>query len=175
MKIGFIMKYVCLFCIIFETLWSWYTIYSRTTVIYTTLSMTSLIIIDMWLVFFIKSQNNALKKVAVGANFFKINKKSVHAEIDAVRKLRTHEKKKKMKPLVLVSFKFARSGELRNAKPCRHCVMALKIRLKMKNYYVSYVIYSDNNGELVTCGLDDLLENDGHITRGNRDLSPLTL
>jgi cytidine deaminase len=167
------MKCVCLFCIVLETLWRWYTICSRTIVIYTTQSMTSLIIIDMWLVFFIKSQNNALKKVALGANFFRINKKSVHAEIDAVRKLRTHEKKKKMKPLVLVSFKFARSGELRNAKPCRHCVTALKIRLKMKNYYVSDVIYSNDNGELITCGLDDLLENDGYITRGNQDLSLL--
>lgn len=106
--------------------------------------------------------------MALGANFYKVNKTSIHAEIDAVGKLRTHEKKKKMKPIILVSLRFNRSGNLKNAKPCYHCVTALKTILNQKNYCVSYVVYSDNNGNLITSDLDDLLEDGGYITRGNR-------
>ena len=104
----------------------------------------------------------------LGANYYKVDKTTIHAEIDAVKKLRTHEKKKKMKPIILVSFRFNRDGELKNAKPCHHCVTALKIILKMKNYRVSNVIYSNNDGKLVKCELDDLLEDGGYITRGYR-------
>ncbi len=107
--------------------------------------------------------------MALGANFYKVNKTSIHAEIDAVGKLRTHEKKKKMKPIILISLRFSRSGALKNAKPCYHCVTTLKTILNQKNYCVSYVVYSNSNGELVTAQFDDLLNDGGYITRGNKN------
>jgi hypothetical protein len=112
-----------------------------------------------------KFLNGVLKKVALGTNFYKIDKTTVHAEIDAVRKIRVHEKKKRMKPLVLVSFRFSRSGKLKNAMPCYHCVAKLKKILPKKNYYIAKVIYSNSCGTLTTCYLDDLSI---YITRKNK-------
>ncbi len=90
---------------------------------------------------------------------------TVHAEIDAMRKVRVREGKKRMTPLTLVSLRFNSSGELKNAMPCQHCVAELKRTMPTKNYYIAKVIYSDNYGRLITCELDDLAV---YVTRKTR-------
>jgi len=60
------------------------------------------------------------KIIATGFNRF-VNGKSIHAEIDCLRKL-------KMRTInaYMIVIRINKSGELRNAKPCKACLDAIE-------------------------------------------------
>lgn len=71
---------------------------------------------------------------AFGMNRYNVDLKytSIHAEIDAVRKLKKSEKTKKIN---IVVFRVNNSGSrLCMAKPCCNCVNGIKKALEEKNY-----------------------------------------
>jgi hypothetical protein len=71
---------------------------------------------------------------AYGINQYNIDYKftSLHAEVDAVTKLKSSEKCKKV---TMVVFRVNNSGtKLCMAKPCKNCINTIKSELKQKNY-----------------------------------------
>jgi len=56
---------------------------------------------------------------------------SIHAEMDAMRKIRNHKKK-----LNLLVVRFSQSGKLCESKPCHHCIQKLK-ELKLDKVFYS--------------------------------------
>ena len=71
---------------------------------------------------------------AYGINQYNVDYKftSIHAEIDAVSKLKRSEKTKKINMIV---FRVNNSGtKLCMAKPCSDCIKGIKRNLKYKNY-----------------------------------------
>lgn len=76
---------------------------------------------------------------------FKFN--SIHAEVDAVSKLKYSEKIKKVNLLVFRINK--NKKELCNAKPCQNCIHCIKYFMKKKNYRLkaNKCWYTNENGE----------------------------
>jgi len=86
---------------------------------------------------------------AYGVNQYNIDLKfnTIHAEVDAVNKLKKSEKQKQINMIV---FRVNNSGtKLCMAKPCINCVRQIKISLKQKNYKLksNKCWYTDEEGE----------------------------
>lgn len=85
---------------------------------------------------------------AYGINQYNIDYKftSLHAEVDAISKLKISEKCKKV---TMVVFRVNNSGsKLCMAKPCINCVNTIKTELKYKNYKLkgNKCWYTDEEG-----------------------------
>ena len=73
--------------------------------------------------------------------------KSLHAEVDAINKLKYSEKKKK---IILVVFRINKKGDkYLMSKPCCHCMKYIESQLEKKNYKLYRGFYSDNNGNFI--------------------------
>ncbi len=86
---------------------------------------------------------------AYGINRYNIDLKfsTIHAEIEAVNKLRFSEKETSIKMIV---FRVNNSGtKLCMAKPCCNCVKGIRRELKRKNYKLkaNRCFYTDEYGE----------------------------
>ena len=111
-----------------------------------------------------------MKKLAVGVNSLGHDMRTsvVHAEVDASRKLKQREMKKKSLPVVLMSLRFTKDGELRNGMPCYHCIQKLKEDTRRLNYRISAIVYSDSDGNLCIEKFD-AIERKKLISSGNRE------
>lgn len=109
------------------------------------------------------------KKLAVGTNSQSLywDNNTTHAEMAAIAKLPQRELKKRPMALTLVSFRFTKKGELRNAMPCIHCIKRLKYYMKLLNYRITSVIYSDNDGNIIRDTLYEI-ERKAFISYGHR-------
>jgi len=77
---------------------------------------------------------------------------SLHAEVSALHKFNNifkHNPNKKIKELIVL--RLNRQYELKNSKPCKHCLET------MFQYNVKYVIYSENNGSMTKIKVKDLI------------------
>ena len=71
-------------------------------------------------------------------------KRSIHAEVDAMNKLKYSQKTKKV---IIIVFRINNAGtKLLMAKPCPNCLNYMKMSLKTKNYKIRKAYYTDNNG-----------------------------
>ncbi len=91
-----------------------------------------------------------------GRKIFGCHVPSVHAEVSVIHKLCNH--KHKHSKLTLIVVRYNRQGNLCNSKPCYYCADL------MKKIGINKVIYSDNDGNLVTIKVKDLT--DCYISRG---------
>lgn len=86
---------------------------------------------------------------AFGFNQYNIDKKftSIHAEHDAVNKLRyCYKKKKKVDVLI---FRVSKNGEdVMLGAPCENCRRHLKNGIKAKGYKLNKVYYTTNYGDI---------------------------
>lgn len=92
---------------------------------------------------------------------------SSHAEEQAIlRYCRLFENSNKIckinKKLILYVIRFNKKKELKESKPCKHCI------LLMQKVGINKVIYSNGNGELV-CEKVKNMKND-HISKANRKI-----
>jgi hypothetical protein len=88
---------------------------------------------------------------AYGYNQYNIDLKfkSIHAEVDAINKLKKSEKPCKIN---IVVFRVNNSGsELLMAKPCNNCINYIKKELSYKNYKLNKCYYTNENGEYIVC------------------------
>ena len=91
----------------------------------------------------------------IGYNKYNINlrslsthPKTVHAEIDVCMKMRCTKKVKKVNLLVVRTN--PAGTKLLMAKPCNHCIINSKRILNSKGYKLNKIIYSNEEGELIT-------------------------
>ena len=100
-------------------------------------------------------QINGIVFYGIGYNKYNINLNSlnkhpqtVHAEIDACMKVRYTNKVKKVSLLVIRTN--PAGTKLLMAKPCNNCIENSKRILNNKGYKLTKIIYSNENGELIT-------------------------
>ena len=87
-----------------------------------------------------------------GINFYNVDKKlgTIHAEVNAINKLRFWKKKKKKK-VVLFVFRTNKNGNLLTmAKPCSSCMKYIKYKLPHKGYKLYKIYYTDFLGNIQT-------------------------
>ena len=92
---------------------------------------------------------------AFGHNQYNLNNKKsnicydcIHAEVDCVQRLKKSQKKC---PINLIVFRTNNKGDkLMMAKPCENCLNTIDFTLKKKNYKLKKLIYSDENGNLIS-------------------------
>lgn len=81
---------------------------------------------------------------------------SIHAEEDAVNKIKPNREKTKIK-LNLYLFCFKHDNTLKDVLPCSKCLNRLTEKLSFKGYYVRKVYYSIN-GSIVNEYLENLIK-----------------
>jgi|TARA_B100001093_G_C26487632_1_gene867616 cytidine deaminase len=84
---------------------------------------------------------------AVGVNQYNIDGKysSLHAEVDAVNKLKKSEKNKRVNMIV---FRVNKQGDICMSKPCINCMKVIKKELKRKNYKCPIIYYTEQDGSI---------------------------
>lgn len=86
---------------------------------------------------------------AYGYNQYNIDLKfkSIHAEVDAINKLK---KSNKICKINIIIFRVNNSGtNLLMAKPCENCINYIKRELVYKNYKIHKCYYTDNTGDFI--------------------------
>lgn len=89
--------------------------------------------------------------LSFGVNQYNIDFKfnTIHAEVDAVNKLKNKTTNKKKKVIMIVFRINKDKYEYCNAKPCINCVRFIQNNLKKKNYVLkgNKCWYTDENGD----------------------------
>jgi len=105
--------------------------------------------------------NNLLCK---GINHYITNRKypSIHAEIDAISKLRPCKNKIIRLNLVVIRLN-PYTSELRNSKCCIECLYYLNKKLQRRGYKIHKLYFSDQNGKIIKSSLSKLVKEHKHI------------
>ena len=89
----------------------------------------------------------------------------MHAEQDCVNKLPTIKKQKNLKKISILSIRVNKIGGLANAKPCYRCIYTMTKYAESKGYKITSVYYSDAQGDIIECSLNELCsEEHKHIS-----------
>lgn len=84
------------------------------------------------------------------------NNVSIHAEIDAIAKIRFDKR------YDLIVIRIDRHGNIRNSKPCKYCLLQLN---KLVRKQLRYIYYSQDDGSCKVNTLSELLAGEQHVTR----------
>lgn len=120
---------------------------------------------------FYKGKNGILKKANILSFGFNrmgsLNGKEagIHAEHDAINKLKPLDRKKKLEPINLLVIRFSKNNKLQNSKPCAICIQTMKTLPQKKGYMIRNVYYSDDNGEIIKSNLKNLENEQLHYSR----------
>lgn len=120
---------------------------------------------------FYKANKNVLKKANILSFGFNRmgdingNEAGIHAEHDAINKLKPLEKKKKFEPINLLVIRFSKNNKLQNSKPCANCIQTMKILPQKKGYRIKNIYYSNDNGEIIKSNLKILEKEELHYSR----------
>ena len=87
----------------------------------------------------------------VGYNQYNVGKfnglfyDSLHAEVDAMQKLKPNNSKGKIKKINLFVFRINNLMEFRNAKCCNNCIKNIYKIAKQKKYKINNIYNTDDN------------------------------
>lgn len=80
----------------------------------------------------------------------------IHAERDAIRKLKPLKHNKKLIPIHLLVIRISGKNKLQSSKPCVNCIKVMHNLPKQLGYSIKHVYYSDDNGEIIKSNLSKL-------------------
>jgi len=81
--------------------------------------------------------------LSYGINHYRPNKKtSIHAEHDAINKLPSLKKRKKLEKINILVIRITKNGKLGMSKPCSECVNKLKMLPPKNGYKINEIYYS---------------------------------
>jgi cytidine deaminase len=95
---------------------------------------------------------------------------SIHAEDNAIRKLKNNTKKKLIKVDMLVIKVSSSERKLGISLPCTRCLYKFITALPMKGYSLQNIYYSTETGQIEKINLNHLVEdsNKHHVTKFDR-------
>jgi cytidine deaminase len=99
--------------------------------------------------FIFEQKGRSINILSKGVNYIIGNQKSIHAENDAIFRLKPR-KNKKMKKINLIVIRTSKIGKLGSSQPCYHCVQNMIMDLPLLGYKLNNIYYS-NNDESITC------------------------
>ncbi len=86
---------------------------------------------------------------------------TIHAEHAVLKKISCDINSPKQKDRYdILVFRFNRSGELAESRPCQHCIH------KLKKYNINRVFYSSKNGDIICEKVSEMDISTAHVTSG---------
>lgn len=115
-------------------------------------------------------QNKKIKQLCIGQNDSFADGSSQHAEVDAIHHLPPRKNWNRQLMIVdLIVIRVSKIGIIGNSMPCIHCLRTMTHLPHKMGYHINRIYYSNSNGEIVSCKLDDLIAiNEQHITSYHR-------
>ena len=105
-----------------------------------------------------------LGKLAMGENSTREARNgccyTLHAEMDAIRKLPPIIKKAKRKRIILIVIRINRFGKLLNSTPCFKCIQHLTRLNNSSGYKIDKIYYSNQEGKIEITKLSELIDCD---------------
>ena len=91
-----------------------------------------------------KEKNGVLNSLSVGYNHTRCyhTNCTTHAEMDAIDKLKTREKTKKLYEVNIMVIRINNTGDICSSQPCHKCVDYMKTVATKKGYKIKKVYYS---------------------------------
>jgi len=89
----------------------------------------------------------------------------IHAETDALTKLKPLRCDKKLKFINILVIRLSKKNNLQSSKPCINCINTMRILPPKKGYSIQYIYYSDNEGNIVKTTLENLEKEEKHYSR----------
>jgi len=86
-----------------------------------------------------------------------IKGKTIHAEYDAIKKLKQRDSNS-IKKINMLVIKTSITGKLGNSKPCLNCILDIINLTPKKGYRVDKLYYSDENGSIQKVKLNKLIK-----------------
>jgi cytidine deaminase len=89
----------------------------------------------------------------------------IHAEHDAIRKLRPLKKQNKKKLINILVIRLSAKNKLQTSKPCINCIETMKNLPDKLGYKIQKVFYSDGSGNIVKISLKKLENEEKHMSK----------
>ena len=93
------------------------------------------------------------------------NQPGIHAEHDAINRLKPLKKKKHLQNVSLLVVRFSKNNKLQNSKPCANCINNMKILPKKKGYRITNIYFSNENGDIIKSNIKSLEKEEMHYSR----------
>lgn len=93
------------------------------------------------------------------------NEPGIHAEHDAINKLKPLYRKKRLESINLLVIRFSKNNKLQNSKPCVNCIQNMKNLPEKKGYKIKNIYYSNDNGDIIKSSLQILESEKPHLSR----------
>ena len=93
------------------------------------------------------------------------DKAGVHAEADALNKLKSNHNKKNPIPINILVIRVTKMNVLQNSKPCALCIDKLKKIPVKKGYKLNNIFYSETPDKIIQTKLHILENEEKHYSR----------
>lgn len=95
----------------------------------------------------------------------------VHAEHDAINRLKPLARNKRLRIVHLLVIRLSKNNKIQMSKPCANCIHLIKTLPVKKGYKIKNIYYSDSNENIVKTNINKLEKEELHYTRFFRKLS----
>jgi hypothetical protein len=89
----------------------------------------------------------------------------IHAEQNALLKLKPIKIKKKLGLIDLLVVRFSKTTKIQSSKPCNTCIKIMNDIPPKKGYKIQNIYYSDTDGNIVKTNLFKLMNTEQHYSR----------
>ena len=89
----------------------------------------------------------------------------IHAEHNALLKLKPIKIKKKLETINLLVVRFSKTSKIQSSKPCNNCIKIMSEIPEKKGYKIQNIYYSDGFGNIVKTTLNTLEKEERHYSK----------
>ncbi len=93
----------------------------------------------------------------------------IHAEHNALLKLKPSINKKRLESVNLLVVRFSKTNKIQSSKPCSNCIQIMDTMPEKKGYKIQNIYYSNSDGDIVKTNLTTLKNEEQHYSRYYRN------
>lgn len=113
-----------------------------------------------------KGKNSIFEKANIlSFGFNATGTPGIHAEHDAINKLKPLKKTKHLQNVNMLVVRISKNNKLQSSKPCANCIEHIKKLPEKKGYRIKNIYYSNEQGEIVKSNLKMLENEELHYSR----------
>lgn len=97
------------------------------------------------------------------------NEPGIHAEHDAINKLKPIAKKKHLQNINILVVRISKNNKLQQSKPCANCIYMMNKLPEKKGYKIKNIYYSNEYGDITRTNLKNIENEEMHYSRYYRN------